>query len=228
MMAAIAAQAERAGADFLPRGDGWNAATYQDKLHYRDALSTLSLPLPALAGSWQAENAALAIAMLRHQSSIVLPESAYRAGLGWAKWPARFQPLHAGPLTTLLPEGSAVWLDGCHNPAGAETVAPHVLELKGDDPWHIVTGILANKDAEGILEPFIPLGAHIHAVPVPGHEHHAPEELVAWAHAQGLQATAAGSVAEAFGQIGKRSRVLVLCSLYLAGTVLKANGEEPD
>ena len=43
------------------------------RLHYRDHLGELELPLPRLPGRHQAMNAALAIAMLRHQDRLAFP-----------------------------------------------------------------------------------------------------------------------------------------------------------
>ena len=228
MMHAIAEQARRVHAEFLPRGEGWNAAIYEGKLHYRDSLSKMSLPLPALAGNWQAENAALAIAMLRHQSVFNLPESAYRAGMGWARWPARMQPLHAGPLVDLLPAGSDAWLDGCHNPAAAEPVAAHMAAHADQRPLHIVCGMLANKEMEGVLGQFLPQSPIIHCVPIPGHVHHEPATMAAWVRAQSGEARTADDVATAFRAVPKAARVLVMGSLYLAGEVLSANDQVPD
>ena len=58
----------------------------------------LELPLPRLAGAHQAMNAALAVAMLRHQEAARrCRDPALRAAMGWAEWPARLQRLGAGP-----------------------------------------------------------------------------------------------------------------------------------
>ena len=42
---------------------------------------------------------------------------------------------------------------------------------------HVVLGILANKDANGIVAALKPHAASLTFVPVPGHEHHDPAEL---------------------------------------------------
>ena len=42
------------------------------------------------------------------------------------RWPARMQRLDNGPLSRLLTPGSELWLDGAHNPAGAEAIAQDV------------------------------------------------------------------------------------------------------
>ena len=73
--------AER-GASWLPRGGVWDATVYQGQLHYRDGHGKLDLPLPRLPGAHQAMNAALAVAMLRHQNAVPVPDSALRAAMG--------------------------------------------------------------------------------------------------------------------------------------------------
>ena len=230
----IGEAAAAAGATWLPRGGRWDAAAYRQKLHYRDEAGRLELPLPRLHGSHQAMNAALAVAMLRHQRALPVPESALRAAMGWADWPARLQRLGGGPLAALLPPGSELWLDGGHNPAAARAIADFFRgHVPGGRPFHIVLGLLANKDAPGVLRPFANRAATLHAVPVPGHPHHSPAELAAAARGAGLAPIAAADVPAALGWIARhadRERppiVLVMGSLYLAGEVLRANGQAP-
>src|SRR5687767_496936 len=159
----IGEAATAAGADWLPRGGRWDASVYGEHLHYRDARGELVLPLPRLPGRHQAMNAALAVAMLRHQKAAAVPDRALHAAMGEAGWPARLQRLAAGPLHALLPEGSELWLDGGHNPAAARAVAEHFRRhVPRDRPFHIVAGLLANKDIAGVLNPFAGRAATIH------------------------------------------------------------------
>ena len=229
MQAAIAAQAKRHGAVFNTRGDTWDAAVYQDRLHYRDERGKLSLPLPRMRGPHQADNAALAIAMLRHQDLVEVPDSAYAAMMEWAKWPARLQLLGPGPLTNILP-GTELWLDGGHNADAGTALAQ---ALPSDRALHVMCGMLQNKDAPAFLTPLLPRMASFSAVPVPGHEHHDPEAMCAWVRKQGITAASpAYNVLAALDALSTRSlehnvAVLICGSLYLAGAVLKANGELP-
>ncbi|MDH7637964.1 bifunctional folylpolyglutamate synthase/dihydrofolate synthase [Sphingomonas oryzagri] len=235
MADAVAEVAEQAGAPVIARGTSWDSAPYRGRLHYRDLEGRLDLPAPRLAGAHQAQNAGLAIAMLRHQQALAVPEAAMRAAMGWAEWPARMQPLVAGPLRDLLPRGSELWLDGGHNPAAARVVADHLrAAVPAGKPLHLVMGLLANKDAQGVLRAFAGRHATLHAVPVPDHEHHAPADLAAQAKHVGLTAMPAAGVAEALGWIGRHADrteppyVLILGSLYLAGEVLRENEQLPD
>jgi dihydrofolate synthase/folylpolyglutamate synthase len=226
--------ATAAGAIWMPRGGKWDAAAYQQRLHYRDEAGKLDLPLPRLRGAHQVMNAALAIAMIRHQQAVPVAEAALRAAMGWADWPARLQRLGPGPLHALLPVGSELWLDGGHNPAAARAVADYFrAHVPTERPFHIVFGLLANKDAAGVLKPFGNRAATLHAIPVPGHPHHPPADLAAAARAAGFGGMTAADVESALGWIARHADratapiVLVLGSLYLAGDVLKKNGQIP-
>jgi dihydrofolate synthase/folylpolyglutamate synthase len=231
----IGEAAAAAGALWLPKGGRWDAVAYRQKLHYRDEAGKLELPLPRLTGAHQAMNAGLAVAMLRHQEAVKVRESALKAAIGWADWPARLQRLGAGPLHALLPKGSELWLDGGHNPAAARAIADFFrAHVPADRPFHLVFGLLANKDVAGVLKPFAGRVPTLHAVPIQGHPHHAPADLAAAARESGMNALAARDVADALGWIARhadRARppvVLILGSLYLAGEVLKANGQVPN
>jgi dihydrofolate synthase / folylpolyglutamate synthase len=154
--------------------------------------------------------------------------------MGWAEWPARLQRLSAGPLHDLLPKGAELWLDGGHNPAAARAVADFFrAHVPAGRPFHIVFGLLANKDAPGVVKPFRGRSATVHPIPVPGHEHHAPARLAAEAREAGLGAATAESVEDALTWIARhadRTRppiVLILGSLYLAGNVLRKNRQLP-
>jgi dihydrofolate synthase / folylpolyglutamate synthase len=230
----IAEAAATAGAVWLPRGGTWDASVEEGQLRYRDEAGTLDLPLPRLPGVHQAMNAALAVAMLRHQRATSLGEPALRAALGWADWPARLQRLGPGPLAALLPPDSELWLDGCHNPAAARAVADFFrARLPSERPFHIVAGLLSAKDAAGVLKPFGRRSTTLHSVPVPGHDHYPPLDLAALGRSAGLTGRTEEDVASALSWIGRHADqaqppiVLVMGSLYLAGEVLRANGQPP-
>lgn len=226
----VATQAILHNAPLYARGESWDAAVYDGRLHYRDATGKLNLPLPRMTGAHQADNAALAIAMLRHQNAIHIPEAALAAAMEWTRWPARMQTLSAGPLTDQLPTGSTVWLDGGHNPDAGAAIAK---TLEDGAPVHVIIGMLMNKDALGFLTPFAHKIASLYAVPIAGHEHHDPLDLCRIAKDQLGVALAApvGDVDAAIERIASNdqpSNVLICGSLYLAGEVLRANDQSPD
>ena len=164
-------------------------------------------------------NAGLAIAMLRHQSDIIIPEHALLEGVATAQWPARLQRLAPGPLVGVR----AVWLDGGHNESAAQALAEALAE---HPRLHLILGMLANKDAAAFLRVLAPVLSSVSAVPIVDHEHHAPAALVKIARSLGLNARARPDVPSALRDLD--GPVLIAGSLYLAGTVLALNGEAPQ
>jgi dihydrofolate synthase/folylpolyglutamate synthase len=228
----IAAVARGAGAPVAAASGSWMFAVETDRLIYKDAADRIETPLPTLAGAHQPENLALAIAMLRRQNQLHIPPEAYTMAAAEARWPARMQRLAPGPLTDLLPTGSTMWLDGGHNPAAGEAIA-RSLGASDVGPIHLILGMLANKDAPGLLAPIASRIASLTAVPVPDHEHHTPADLAASASALGIEQTStAPDVRTALLAIAQASpgplTILVLGSLYLAGAVLGANRQLPE
>jgi dihydrofolate synthase/folylpolyglutamate synthase len=212
-------------APWLPRGGVWDAIARTGKLRYRDEQGTLDLPLPGLPGRHQALNAALAVAMLRHQNVLRVPASALSAAMGWADWPARLQHLAPGPLIG----DRDVWLDGGHNPSAARQIASWAKHAFTDGkPLHLIFASLTTKDPAGMLEPFVGIAAHIHTVPIGSHASFAPGELKGVASALAFPADAYDDVEHALSAIRHDARVLIFGSLYLAGEILSANDQVPD
>ncbi|MXP09784.1 bifunctional folylpolyglutamate synthase/dihydrofolate synthase [Pseudoblastomonas halimionae] len=202
-----------AGAPLAMRGREWFASVGAG-IEYEDRHGRLALPLPALPGAHQAENAALAVAMLRHQDFVSVSEEALGRGILEARWPARLQRLSVGPLTG----ARETWLDGGHNRSAGEALARHFAGRR----VHLVLGMLANKDPRGVVEPLAESIASISAVPVPAHEWHD-------AAAFGDRARAFPSVKAALAELPDDGLpVLIAGSLYLAGEVLRLNDEAPD
>ena len=231
--ARVAQAAAEAGAPLLTEGNAWRYEIRGETLRYSDAQGTIETPLPILAGPHQPGNLALAIAMLRHQNALAILPHAYARAATAAHWPARMQRLSSGPLTDLLPEHSQLWLDGGHNPAAGAAIAQALSGIVTDAqlPFDLILGMLANKDPRGLIEPIAPLVERMIGVPTPGHEHHSPAALAGIARDLGVpDAATAPDVPTALAEIATSGArvVLILGSLYLAGTVLEANGEFPD
>lgn len=224
----IADVAADVGTTTLVQGRAWYCQLKGDALIYRDAKGSLRLPLPHMAGDHQIANAGLAIAMLRHQDRMTLRDHAFTVAMENTQWPARMQRLTSGPFVDLV-KPAQLWLDGGHNPNAAEAIAATFLRGPALD---VIIGMLANKDAAEFLRIIAPVTRSMTAVPTPGHDCHAPENLAAMAQSAGIGKTAtAPDVEGALRQLGARGnvrRVAILGSLYLAGVVLRENGPLPD
>lgn len=216
--------AERQGAPLLVQGREWDSWIESNRLHYRDETGTLDLPLPALSGAHQADNAALAVAMLRHAGGFNLAGESFDRAMTEVRWPARLQKLRPGPLVG----DRQVWLDGGHNVQAAELLAESIAALTSGHALHLIAGMLSTKDVEGLLTPFRGVAAEVHTVPFDHPLAVPPASLAQAARRLGLQAEARASIAEALNHIPEHAPVLIAGSLYLAGEVLSQNDELPD
>jgi len=105
------------------------------------------LPAPALAGDAQYANAAAAIAALEELvARLTIPAAAVAQGLNQIKLAARFEVIvPAAP-------GAPTWiLDVAHNPAAAHVLARNLRGHPGGGRTLAVCGILADKDAAGVV-----------------------------------------------------------------------------
>ncbi len=229
--AAVAEVAIPLGARLMPRGEAWDAAVYEGSLAFRLLAASdgdpVKLPLPKLPGAHQQDNAALAIAMIRAQDALNVPDSALRSAMGWVQWPARLQRIASGPLFDRLAAGSELLVDGGHNPAAGKALAQHLAAARPAMPAHAVIGMLSTKDHIGFLRAF-PRGTRMTMVPVPGHGAVPPEALAAAAATAGMAADTAPDLAAALGTVAGPARVLVGGSLHLAGEFLRQNGPLPN
>lgn len=164
---------------------------------------------PSLSGPHQLRNANLTAQML---AAFGIEDAVIRHGIAATHWPGRLQRLSAGPLT----QGRQIWIDGAHNDDAARALATALAALL---PMHIVLGILANKDADGIVAALAPHAASLTFVPVPGHEHHDPHALAA---------KFGGRAADDLPAAIAASATLIAGSLYLCGEALRLNDELPQ
>lgn len=205
------------GSPLHMRGHDWWAEVGEEAIEYRDRHGDLTLPLPALPGKHQGDNAALAVAMLRHQDHLTVSPSAMAEGIRSARWPARLQLLQNGPLTAHAGPRE-VWLDGGHNADAGLAIGRHFAGQR----LHLIIGMLANRYPDAIIGPLQDRLASVTAVPIEGSEAHG-------AQAYEGRAQWAPDMQTALGQLPEDGLpVLIAGSLYLAGKVLAANGEIPD
>ncbi|HEU0062044.1 MAG TPA: folylpolyglutamate synthase/dihydrofolate synthase family protein [Hyphomicrobiaceae bacterium] len=227
-LGAIAACAQAVGAPLTIWGQDYEAFEQRGRLIYQSAEQLMDLPLPALIGQHQIVNAGTAIAAAQHLKALGLGEaSSIERGLVEVRWPARMQRLAKGPLAQRIDNGSELWLDGGHNPAGGAAIAQTLgeLEERAPKPVGLVLGMLDSKDAAGFLAPFAGLVRHVRTVPIAGTE--AAQDATALAGVaanMGLAARPAADVESAVLELMEADaapiRILICGSLYLAGQVL--------
>jgi dihydrofolate synthase/folylpolyglutamate synthase len=229
----ILKQADRLSAPAFVFGQDFSAHQEHGRMVYQDERGLLDLPLPKLIGRHQIENAAVAIAGLRHAGRGWGTDKGIEQGLRTVDWPARLQRLTKGPLIAAAPKGAEVWLDGGHNPHCAAAVSRAIADLEdvADRPLYLICGMLRTKDAVGFLAAFRGLARHVVTVAAPGPSFGAGA-LYDMARTAGLDAAPAEDLEDAMLQLQAWSRahpkeppprILICGSLYLAGAVLAEN-----
>ena len=171
-----------------------------------------------LLGVYQPGNALLAAAAARELGAA---EGAIRAGLRGVRWPGRFQIFRRDPL---------VVLDGAHNPAGARALAASLRAYFPGRPVTFVFGVLADKDAGGILAALRPLAARVILTASANPRAAAPEALRALLPA-GARVDTARSPQDALAMAIAEDPHGIVCvagSLSLIGDVLAAAGDGQD
>jgi dihydrofolate synthase / folylpolyglutamate synthase len=203
----------------------WQSYIQHGRLVFQDENGLLDLPLPALQGAHQIDNAGNAIAIIRTLNDSRITERAIEEGLTAVEWPARMQRLKGGALDQLLPKGSELWLDGGHNPDAGQILAHHFkgLQSKHLMPLVIIWGMLNTKDAMSFMKPLAALNPQLFTIAIPNEANAIPAKTLAeTARSHGANATAKSDFTTALKSITAPSRVLICGSLYLAGHVLAA------
>ncbi|KIC22051.1 bifunctional folylpolyglutamate synthase/dihydrofolate synthase [Leisingera sp. ANG-Vp] len=222
-MEVIEATAARLGAPVIAYGQHWHVHEEHGRLVFQDENGLLDLPLPALLGAHQIQNAGAALAALRHLGA---DEAACAAAMKNAEWPARMQRLKTGPLVEAAGEAE-LWLDGGHNAAAGIALADVLAKLP-KRPTHLICGMLNTKDVTGYMAPLAPQVASLTAISIPDEINTlSAEDTEAAAKTVGIEAATAENTQEALEAIlakDPQARILICGSLYLAGHILRENG----
>jgi dihydrofolate synthase/folylpolyglutamate synthase len=168
-----------------------------------------------LIGGHQAENAAVAIALLdalEDRFGLAVPEGTLRRGLAGARWPGRLELLDGAAVGL-----GRVLLDGAHNPDGAAALADALAGLGLLRPT-IVFGAMRTKDVRGVLRALAPLAPRFVFTAVEDAGALPPDQLAAtWGRIGGAARTAADPRAAL--DMAEGDPVVVAGSLYLVGAV---------
>jgi dihydrofolate synthase / folylpolyglutamate synthase len=225
-MAVIAGECKKLSSPLCCSGEHFKVYWETGRLCYDGLQISLAGLKPGIAGRYQANNAAtaLAAAELLEGEGFHLPETALREGIESAFWPGRMEIAGKSPL---------ILLDGAHNPAGGAALAESLRDFP-HDRLILVAGVMADKDAEGIFTPLFPLTNRVYAVS-PALERALPSGCLAGIfRARGITCEDAGNVAEGFAKArkdaGPRDLILVCGSLFIVGearAILHAEQFEP-
>ena len=222
----IEAVAERNHSTLTIAGQDWDVFNQHSRMVFQDNEGLLDLPLPALAGPHQLQNAGNAIATLRALNDHRIGDEHIAAGLTQVKWPARLQRLSNGVLSSQLAAPCELWLDGGHNADAGVILAQSLAAMTARDrkPLVIIWGMLNTKDAVRFFRPLAVLADHVITLAIPGEANAiSAGDLAQMVMELDRPSTTASSIEDAIRQafrIKPVARILICGSLYLAGHVL--------
>lgn len=198
----------------------------------------------ALRGSYQAKNAALAVAAcdLLEEIGFPVPGEAIERGLAETSWPGRFQVVPGRPRFVL---------DGAHNPAACAALRDALAALPGAAPEEttIVFGVVRDKDQGEMMRALFPRARRILLTRGRSPRFREPHALLA--EARRIAGDGSAGVAEESGPSSSVSTILgvaesveealraareasppagTICvagSLYLVGEAMEVLGIEP-
>lgn len=153
----VAECAERTGAVHIRAGSDFGFTTLENqqwsfRFHpqnnplFSDGMSRNrnALPLPALRGAYQLNNAACALAAVECLNGrLPIDIGAIKRGLLTVENPGRFQVLPGRPLTIL---------DVGHNPHAARAMRQSLIKLPFAEKRTAVFSMLADKDMDGVID----------------------------------------------------------------------------
>jgi dihydrofolate synthase / folylpolyglutamate synthase len=180
-----------------------------------------------LLGAYQLDNATTAVSAVLELNKLgfSISDEALREGLRQARWPGRMELLRTEP---------PVLLDGAHNPQGAEALADGVLRYLSGQSVCLVTGTMADKDAEPMVVQFSRFADKVITTLPPTYNRQQKDagDLAELFRRRGIEATACEDWRQALTEgLGSGLAVVVAGSLYLAGaarTFLQSLSAEPS
>lgn len=193
----------RSGASFSHELDG---DLWHPTLHYRsDTLEFRNAPL-ALAGRYQGENAAIAVALagLCHAHFPLMNPKAIRDGLARASWPGRMERVLESP---------PVIIDVAHNLAGALHLSGAVTSAV------VILAVSGDKDATGMVNALAPCADPLILTEFTGKRAMPLNELCAAArhHPHQTAPNLTDAIAHGISLASADRPLLITGSIYMAG-----------
>ena len=117
-------------------------------------MTDLRIPL---LGTYQPQNAATVLTALKilRNAGITGTDEQLRKGLWQVRWQARFELMRRDPV---------VICDGGHNPQGITAAVNSIKSYFPEQKVNVLTGVMTDKDSDGMAERLKPVTAHAFAV----------------------------------------------------------------
>jgi dihydrofolate synthase/folylpolyglutamate synthase len=182
---------------------------------------------PSLPGFHQYVNAASAIAAILLLKNINISEKNIAEAISTTKWPGRLQKVDSGNLRKKLSENCELYLDGAHNPSGAQVLAVWV-KSRPKRKTYLIYNMTKNRDVLEFLKYFDDLDIEIICTDIYSEPlAYKSEFLLEMVKGKYATASSALSIKEAMEKIALNttsdSRIIITGSLFLVADALNNN-----
>ncbi|MCU7611948.1 bifunctional folylpolyglutamate synthase/dihydrofolate synthase [Anaplasma capra] len=210
----------------------WFCSKGTDGMVFTSGEDVYEFPLPSLLGDHQiinAGNAVAACSILSGKFHYKIDYEDIVSGITNTRWPARLEMITGGFVRKLLPDNWKMFLDGAHNPSGAQALS-YWAERHTDGGLYLILGMTRGKDGRAFLSYMKKYIKFLCAVCVKSEPRaKLAEEIVQEAMELNIPASAESDIQSSIKKIlsigdpGAEATVLVCGSLFLAGDLLKEN-----
>jgi len=170
----------------------------------------------SLLGINQFENASVAIEVVKQLD--ITDEKIYLKALSKIKMPGRFEKINDKPV---------IIIDGGHNVSAATSLKANIEHYYKDKKIILVTGMLVNKDHDGVMKIIAPLASAVLTISTFGSRGYSAEELSKDILPYNDNVSSIGGIEEAMElavmMAGKKDMVVVFGSLSFLKDVKKWN-----
>ena len=205
--------------------EDFNVSLENNRMIYQDDGGLIDLDMPTMKGSFQVQNAAVALKALK-STSLKLDNIKISEGIKNTKVEGRIQHITKGKLLSYIhEETNTLIVDGGHNEQAGKSLAEYLEKIKGKRSIYLVFSMLTSKDLKAYLSNFSSLVTEIKCFKL-RENFYETKDIITKAKELGIHANPNNSATEAIAQLAIQdpNAIIVVCgSLYSAGKVLEQN-----
>ena len=205
--------------------EDFNVSVENNRMIYQDDDGLIDLDMPTMKGSFQIQNAAVALKALK-SFGLKLDNKKISEGIKNTKVEGRIQHVTKGKLLSYIhEETNTLIVDGGHNEQAGKSLAEYLEKIKGKRSIYLVFSMLTSKDLKAYLSNFSSLVTEIKCFKL-RENFYETKDIITQAKELGIHANPNSSATEAIAQLAIQdpNAIIVVCgSFYSAGKVLEQN-----
>jgi dihydrofolate synthase/folylpolyglutamate synthase len=205
--------------------EDFNVSIENNRMIYQDDDGLIDLDMPTMKGSFQIQNAAVALKALK-SIGLKLDNKKISEGIKNTQIEGRIQHINKGKLLSYVhEETNTLIVDGGHNEQAGKSLSEYLEKIKGKRSIYLVFSMLTSKDLKAYLSNFSSLVTEIKCFKL-RENFYETKDIIKKAKELGIHANPNNSATEAIAQLSIQdpNGIIVVCgSLYSAGKVLEQN-----